>query len=172
MAGFLVFSSTDAVVIGTPSRSTLERKLDRMGHDFIDIGDSNLRLNDFHIWTLRNLLLDAMAEDKPELRDTDEALIQAFRSFLESWQWLGPGVVVGCNFNDFTTTPGRLRLLHSLLKLTRDRLSQFGETIPMSYLDQHVNDLGVCFTTAPPVATFTDIIDRLISLIPKQIPDG
>lgn len=31
---------------------------------------------------------------------------------------------------------------------------------------------GVCFTTAPPVATFTDIIDRLMRLIPKQVPEG
>lgn len=142
-----------------------------MGHDYIDIGDSHLRLNDFHIWTLRSLLLDAVAEDEPELLSTDEATIREVCLFLESWQWLGPGVIVGCNFNDFTTTSTRRTLLHSLLKSTRERLIRFGETIPLSYLDQHVNDLNACYTEAPPVATFTDIIDRLISLILNQFPD-
>ena len=142
-----------------------------MGHDYIDIGSSQLRINDFHIWTLRHFFLDAATNAKPDLFNTDEASFRELLAFLESWQWLGPGIIVGCDFNNFTTSPDRFSMLLLLVKVTRDNLAKFGTTIPLSYLDQHVNGPTAWYTTAPPVATFTDIIDRMIGLIQEKVLD-
>jgi hypothetical protein len=143
-----------------------------MGHDYIDIGNSQLRLNDFHIWTLRHFLLDAATKVTPDLLNADEASYRELVIFLDSWQWLGPGIIVGCNFNSFTTSLARFSLIVQLLKVTRENLASFGATIPLSYLDNHVNSPAAWYTTATPVVTFTDIIDRMIGLIQEKLPDG
>ncbi len=42
-----------------------------MGHDYIDIETSSLRLNDLHIWTLRHFFCDSIATSTPDAFDTD-----------------------------------------------------------------------------------------------------
>ncbi|TWT50129.1 hypothetical protein CA85_52630 [Allorhodopirellula solitaria] len=139
-----------------------------MGHDYIDIGTSHLRLNDFHIWTLHHFFCDAIATSTPESFGTDADTFNALQKYLESWEWLGPGIVTGCDFNSFATTPSRLNLLRTLISATRERLTRFGDAIPLSYLDDHVNSSMAYYLAPQPTATFTDIIDRLLALISQD----
>ncbi len=136
-----------------------------MAHDYIDIGSGHLRLNDFHIWTLRHFMLKELACNSSKSSSIDDVDLNELRSFLESWQWLGPGIIDGGDFNSFATSSSRLDMLRCLLVRTRDRFSAFGEHISLSYLEQHLNTPMACYTVAPPVETFTSILDRMISLV-------
>jgi hypothetical protein len=138
-----------------------------MGHDYIDIGTPHLRLNDFHIWTLRHFFCDAIATSTTDALETDHETLCDLRSYIESWEWLGPGIVTGCDFNTFATSPSRLQLVRALLFATRKRLAGFGNSIPLDYLDKHINTSQAYYLDAQPVGTFTDIIDRLLALIPN-----
>ena len=139
-----------------------------MGHDYIDIGTSHLQLNDFHIWTLRHFLSDAIATSTADSLETDYDTLCELRSYIDSWEWLGPGVVTGCDFNEFATSPSRMQLVRSLLSATRERLIAFGDSIPLDYLDKKVNTSRAYYLDPQPVGTFTNIIDRLLALVPKR----
>lgn len=133
-----------------------------MAHDYIDIGSGHLRLNDFHIWTLRHFLLEVLDRESTASLNTDASTLNELCRFLESWQWLGPGIIDGGNFNSFATSSSRFEMIRCLLVKTRERLREFGEHIPLTYLDQHVNSSLAWYTAAPPVETFTSILDRMI----------
>ena len=135
-----------------------------MGHDYIDLGTSHLRLNDSDIWTLRHFFCDTLTRSTPVQLGTDARTMEDLRRFIASWEWLGPGIVNGCDLNIFATTPERFSLIQRMFSATRDRLREFGESIPLPYLDEHINSSFAYYLDAQPVARFTDILDSLLDL--------
>lgn len=138
-----------------------------MGHDYIDLGTSQLRLNDFDIWTLRHFLNDTLVASKPASLETDSNTLDELMLFIQSWQWLGPGIVTGCDFNVFATSPTRMQLIRRMFLETRVRIANFGTSIPLDYLQEHINSPMAHYLDAQPVYRFTDVIDRLLKLIPN-----
>ena len=142
-----------------------------MAHDYIDIGSFSLRLNDFHIWTLHHFMCRTIEQSSPSNLQTDSQTLDAIKAYLDSWQWLGPGIIVGSDFNEFATEPSQWRLVSQLLSATRARLVEIGEFIPLEYLDSHVNSAMASYLESQPTEIFTDIIDRLQSFLTSQFKD-
>lgn len=137
-----------------------------MAHDYIDIGDSHFRCNDFHIWTLRHFFLCVLDADPPDRLGTDSATQLELKSFIESWRWLGPGVIMEADFNVFANTPARMRVLKSLFERTHDFLDSFGDAIPLSYLEINVNSELAYYTAPQSTEKFRSILASLIDLVP------
>ncbi len=138
-----------------------------MGHDYIDFGTSHLRLNDFDIWTLRHFLIDTLAASTPASLGTDSNTLDELFLFIQSWQWLGPGIVIGCDFNTFVTSPSRMHLVRRMFSEARDRIEAFGTSIPLDYLEKQINSPMAYYLDAQPVSRFVNIVDRLLALIPE-----
>lgn len=139
-----------------------------MGHDYIDLGTSHLRVNDSDIWTLRHFFYETASNSTPVSLDTDDETLEDLRLYLKSWEWLGPGIITGCDFNTFTTSRARLQLIQRMLSATRERMIKFGDSIPIDYLDEHINTPNAYYLDPQPVERFTDMIDRLLNLIPSD----
>lgn len=125
-----------------------------MGHDFITYGDRHVHLNDNHILMLRHFFLEQASTRTPADLGVDEATMDLLRSYLDKWEWAGPGVVLGTELSNFVQQKAERRdALLRLFLLTSERLMQFGQAIPLEYLKHHLSDLG--FVAPAP-------IDRLV----------
>jgi len=146
-----------------------------MGHDFIDYADRFVRLSDWDIWTLRHFFLHVAEEVSPSDLGSDEATVLLLLSFLENWKWLGPGVITGTNLSDFVDDqPDRANVLLSLFKQTADYLRaeshvgrnvEFGEVIPLEYLEEHVNSPDAYYTVEQPTCRFIQVVESLQKLV-------
>ena len=137
-----------------------------MGHDFIDYGDRFVRLSDWDIWTLRHFFQHVAEEVSPADLETDEATIVLLLSFLENWNWLGPGVITGTNLSDFVKDHlERANVLLSLFERTIDYLQQFGEVIPLEYLERHVNSPDAYYTVEQPACRFIKVVESLQEMV-------
>jgi len=122
-----------------------------MGHDFIKYEGRCERFNDFDLWVLRHFFVEesqALETAKPS-RDTTE-----LRRFFESWDWVCPGVVTNTDFSHFISgNRARWRLALDLLQKAGDRIAEFEEQIPLSYLEAHINRRGPTVTCTAPLPT-------------------
>ena len=139
-----------------------------MGHDYLDIGDGHLRLNDFHIKTLGHLFAHCASTVTPDSLGTDADTLSDLQTFFADWRCLGPGVFTGTDFNVFVTSSDRFSVLHRLFAHTLDHVATFGDEIPLDYLERHVTTPGMHFTVPQPTSIYRDAIRSLIDLIPTQ----
>jgi hypothetical protein len=123
-----------------------------VGHEIVVYRDRNLIIHDLDFWALRHFLLaEAEASDDPELA-----------AFIGGWDWIGPGVYLGVEFETFFGGDnGRERAFLKLLHATHGRIESFGESIPLDYLAANGNTQLDYFTTAQPVAR---LVQQLASL--------
>ena len=137
-----------------------------MGHDFIDYGDRFVRLSDWDIWTVRHFFQHVAEEVSPADLETDEATIVLLLSFLENWKWLGPGVITGTNLSDFVKDRlERANVLLSLFERTIEKLQEFGEVIPLEYLERHVNSPDAYYTVEQPTCRFIKVVESLQEMV-------
>ena len=137
-----------------------------MAHDYIDIGESHLRLDDFTIWTLRHFFCETLSVSSPESLGTDARTMEDLLNSIQAWQWLGPGIISGGDFNTFASSEARLRVVKRMLIATQERVAKFGSTIPLDYLEEHINSQMAYYLDEQPVERFASPIDQLISFIP------
>jgi len=139
-----------------------------MGHGYITYEARHDRFSDFDLWLLRHFFLEqsrALENAQPS-EDTRE-----LRKFFEAWDWLGPGVVVGTDFSPFICrSHTRWQLMLQLLQRAGDRIAGFGDDIPLSYLEEHINLPWAYFTAAQPTKQFLVDIGRICRLLGKYEP--
>ena len=140
-----------------------------MGHDYIDFQDRHVRLSDWDIWTLRHFFSNVAKEAIASDLETDEATVESLRSFLESWEWLGPGVVTGTNLSEFVADqPDRANVLLLLFQRTAHLLCKFGDVIPLEYLVEHVNSPNAYYTASQPTSRFIEALEALQKLVQES----
>jgi len=140
----------------------------KMGHDFIHYEGGHERFNDFDLWILRHFFVEqsrALEVTQPS-EDTTE-----LRKFFEAWDWLGPGVMVGTDFSAFISrSHARWQLVFQLLQRAGDRIAEFGDDIPLSYLEAHINSPTAYCTAAQPTKRFLVDIGRICRLLGEHEP--
>ena len=108
-----------------------------MGHDSLQYHGRHAVFSDVILWMLRCFLLE---EARLRESGSDDSELATLREFFEGWSWLGTGVVMGTEFDRYINeTESRRQLLLDHLQQTGDRISAFGEWIPVSYLNAHVD---------------------------------
>ncbi len=137
-----------------------------MGHDYIDYEDRFIRLSDWDIWTLRHFFCRVVGNAQADDLGTNSATLDALRSFFEAWDWLGPGVVVGTDLTEFVKgDQERKRVLVSCLDRTSNFIASFGSTIPLEYLQEHVNIPTAQYFVAQPTERFLNSIEGIKNLL-------
>ncbi|MFN9601901.1 MAG: hypothetical protein ACK6A7_00455 [Planctomycetota bacterium] len=125
-------------------------RLPVIGHDYIDIGTQSARYNDADIWMLRHILLHATPNP------CDEASAELYR-YLGNWQWAGPGIIIGSDFNNYLKCKEHKVALHRLLEQGAQWLDEWGESIPKKYLDQF-DHTGVVYLGDQPTSKYRKIV--------------
>ena len=123
-----------------------------MGHDFITLDDRNVHLHDMTILTLRHFCVVASVDVD---RDT--------QPFFAAWQCHGPGVFTGTDLHEFGDA-ARVDLLRRVFVRAREIITAFGDSIPLSYLEDHINQKGFRYTDDAPTAQLTEAVDRILSM--------
>jgi len=96
----------------------------------------------------------------------DGATLDALRTWLASWEWIGPGVVTGTELADFVQQqPQRQQALAATLRRTRDRLQDWAPQIPLDFLKEHVNTPQVSFVVPLPTDRFIKKISAILQLL-------
>lgn len=127
--------------------------IQNMGHDYLEYKDKNIRLNDFNIWMLRHFLIKA-SKDK-ELCD-----------FFTKIEWHGPGVFSGTELHEFTKcNKTKVNELISTLTEAKKLIENFGDFIPLTYLQENVNLKSSYFTSQQSVKEYSENIDSLLAVI-------
>ena len=141
-----------------------------MGHDVITYEGRQVRFNDFDLWILRHFLVEQSRalETAQPCADTTK-----LREFFEAWDWLGPGVMVGTDFSAFISgSHPRWQLMLQLLQRAGDRIAEFGEHIPVSYLETHINTTTAYCTQEQPTKRFLVDIGRVCRLLGEHEPEA
>lgn len=137
-----------------------------MGWTSIEYNSRHGLFGDLELWTLRHFFLDVSRE-----LDANSADAADLVRFFVQWDWLGPGVIVGIDFQGYIGNSGpRKRLILLLLSRTIERLHRFGSSIPLSYLNEHVNEKGRGYSKEQPVEPFVAVARQLYDLIDKGLP--
>jgi hypothetical protein len=143
-----------------------------MGHDFIKYEGNHERFNDFDLWALRHFFVNeaqALQAAQPS-PDTTELC-----KFFEAWDWLCPGVVTGTDFSTFiSSNHARWLLTLQLLQSAGDRIAEFGEHIPLPYLETHINRRAPTVRCTRPLPTkgFLVAIGRICKLLGRYEPSA
>lgn len=141
-----------------------------MGHDFIKYEGSYEQFNDFDLWVLRHFFVKesrALETAQPS-PDTVE-----LRKFFEGWDWLCPGVVMNTDFSPYISgSHARWRLTLQLLQRAGDRIAEFGEHIPVPYLEAHINRPTVCCKVPLPTKPLLVDIGRICRLLCSHEPSA
>jgi hypothetical protein len=140
-----------------------------VGHDIIGFSGGHALFSDFSLWLLRHFfVLEARAVADEEKSSDAIAAVQ----FFERWDWQGPGVHVGMDFDAFVSSaPGRIERLLRILERARRKVSGFGAFIPLEYLQEHLNSETAYFVVSQPVEGVCRDIDRLIALLKNPEPN-
>jgi hypothetical protein len=139
-----------------------------MGHDYITYHGHHERFSDFDLWTLRHFFIEQAGFIQTADSNDDTT---ALRQFFEAWDWLGPGVFIGTDFSQFVLDKRpRWELLLQVLQRTGDRIAEFGEVIPMDYLNAHVRTRVAWFTRPQPTREYLIGIGRICTLLGKHEP--
>lgn len=126
-----------------------------MGHEIIVYRDRHVVLGDHDLCLIRHFLL---LEAEPSDGDLKE--------FVGSWQWIGPGVWVGNDWDEFFSgDPAREPSFDRLLARTAQRIQAFGPRLPLGYLQKHVNSPTFGFHADQPVDGFVKKIDEMRQLL-------
>jgi hypothetical protein len=132
-----------------------------MGWITISNKDKHELFKDFDVWTLRWFLMvevQCMNLTNPDVR--------ALADFIGNWLWLGPGVIIGTDYDSYEQgSPSRKKLMLDLLERTVNRIRSFGDVIPLSYLDEHINDKYAYYTQDKDTERFISVAQRLFSFL-------
>ncbi len=139
-----------------------------MGSDCIEYEGHLELFNDFDLSTLRHFfIVEARAMEAAQPGHPTTALCE----FFEAWDWQGPGVFLGTDFSQYVLhTRARWKLLNHLLQSAGDRISAFGDQIPLDYLKTHINTPDAYFTKSQPTARYLVCIGRICTLLTKYMP--
>jgi len=134
-----------------------------MGHDIITFEDKHVILKDWLIWTLRHFFVAETQAAIVHGSSTDTAALESLRCFFERWEWIGPGVVTGIALSDFVQGRERNRgIILEVFRRTIIRLRQFGESIPLAYLEEH---LPGTFGIKQPTQKYIEAVEKLCSIL-------
>lgn len=134
-----------------------------MGWTTINYEDEHGLFKDFDVWTLRHFFLEESKAFDSSDRDAAEMMM-----FFKQWDWLGPGVIVGTDLGFYVrNSASRKEMLLDLFARTIERLQGFGTSIPLSYLDAHVNEPGRSYTMEQSVEPFTTAIKQMSAWVEK-----
>ena len=139
-----------------------------MGHDFIKYEERHECFSDFDFWILRHFFLEQSRSLEEACPSSDT---KGLREFLEAWDWLGPGVFVGTDLSRFISgSHARWELMLELLQRSGDHVAAFGEHIPLSYLEAHINCPNAYCTAPQPTKRFLVDIGRICRLLGQHEP--
>jgi len=132
-----------------------------VGHEIVVYRDRQAIIHDMDFWVIRHFLLsEAGASDRPGLA-----------AFIQGWEWIGPGVYVGDDFDAyFNGDPAREHAFVELLEATRARIESFGDFVPLDYLAANVNLPAACFADAQPVPRLVEQLAKLNQLFAAARP--
>jgi hypothetical protein len=137
-----------------------------MAHDFIDYKDKHARVDDLTLWTLRHFFIASAQMMNTRDSNRDRTSYQELCEFFESWKWLGPGVFSGTDLSVFVKDQEfRVKLLSQVFESAIETIKGFGEKIPMTYLDEHINTPLAYFTKEPNTQRFVDTIVHLQDIL-------
>jgi hypothetical protein len=138
----------------------------QLGWDYVTYGDRAEMLHDMQLWAIRHFLTDAAAALAAAEPDSD--LFSEARDFFASWGWPGPGVVTGTQLDDFVRGDAdREAALVRVCDRAIARLQQFGEVVPLDYLEANVNadSPGGVYVGAQSSASFQQAVLRIRGLL-------
>lgn len=139
-----------------------------MGHDFVKYNRDGELLNDLDLWILRHFFLQAVRA-KESAQPSLEA--SELRGFFESWEWLGLGVFTGTDLAQFVSEQRpRWGLLLEVAQSAADRISDFGASIPQSYLTEQIQTPMVRYGQALPTKPLLACIGRVCKLLSRHEP--
>ena len=125
--------------------------------------------HDFDLWTLRHFIL----EEARNLESTDSEAVAA-KKFVERWDWLCHGVYGGTELDPaLGGVLAKEKAMLELLNRTIGRLRGFGGLIPLSYLEEHINEENVRYTRDQDTEQVIELAEGLSKLIdPELNPTG
>ena len=131
-----------------------------MGHEIIVYRDRHLVINDLDFWAIRHFIL-IEAEKSASLE---------IATFLRGWEWIGPGVYVGVEFDYFFNGHSqREESFAILLSAARIRIESFGEAVPLDYIEKNINLPGFRFTSAQPTHHWVRQIEEISEILAPSI---
>jgi hypothetical protein len=126
-----------------------------MGHEIVVHRDRHAIINDMDFWALRHFLLEVAESIGPD----------ELATFVRGWDWIGPGVYLGVDFdNFFDSNPEREQEFLALLSAVVRRLQAFGTHVPLAYLQRHINLALAYYTAEQPVEQFLKEIEGIRAL--------
>jgi hypothetical protein len=134
-----------------------------LGHEIIVYRDRHAMVHDMDLWAIRHfLLVEAEASDNSEAA-----------TFVRGWDWVGPGVMTGVEFDSFLHgDAGRERAFAELLIAARARIESFGQDVPLGYIASNINTPLAYFAAAQPVERWVRKIVELGELVaPHRKPE-
>ena len=127
-----------------------------MGSDYIEYKDKNVRLHDLNIWMLRHFLIRATKEKE-------------LSHFFEEIEWVGPGVFTGIELHKYVKdNKEKLNKLISSLYEAKKLIEDFGNYIPLEYLEKNVNLKSRYFTSKQAVKEYVRNIESLIVVLSEE----
>jgi hypothetical protein len=137
-----------------------------LGWDYVTYGDRSEMLHDMQLWAIRHFLMDSAASLVVDEPDSD--LYSQARDFFASWDWPGPGVVTGIGLDEFVQdSTARESVLVRVCERAITRLQQFGEVVPLDYLEVNVNasSPGGVYVAEQPSASFQQAVSRIRGML-------
>ncbi|HTV49308.1 MAG TPA: hypothetical protein VMG59_12790 [Phycisphaerae bacterium] len=130
-----------------------------MGHEIVEYRKRHAIIHDLDFWAIRHFLLVS----------AEEAKQSELATFIRGWDWIGPGVYLGVEYDTFFNGEERLeQQFLRLLVMARKRLEAFGEFVPIEYIESNINLQKAYFTEAQPVVHWLEQLDKLSDLFPNK----
>ena len=129
-----------------------------MGHEIVVYRGRHMVIHDMDLWAIRHFLLNgAEASGNSDLA-----------AFVRGWDWVGPGVYLGLEFDLFLhDDEARECAFVTLLRAAQVSIQSFGEFVPLDYLAANVSWPQACFADAQPVERWVKQIAKLEDLFDR-----
>jgi hypothetical protein len=137
-----------------------------MGHSFVEHAGRGVFVNDGHLTLLRHFI-EREGRGLLTERGTDANLHRSFERFLEGFSDYGPGVFVV----DFGPMLAQTEFLFSVFDRVAQTLRAFGGSIPLAYLEHHVNTPVVHWVADADTSPVLRALRRVWGLFSEQAPD-
>jgi hypothetical protein len=137
-----------------------------MGHTMIGFAGAWKPFHDCDLWAIRHFLLLEASARASATRDPG---IVEILSFLQEWDWLGPGVWLGVDLEEFIErSPSCRELLVGVIIAGKKRIEAFGDAIPLDYLRQNLSRSDLSFSASYPTNLLTESLVALLRLLNKK----
>jgi hypothetical protein len=127
-----------------------------VGHEIIVYRGRSVIVHGLDLWAIRHfMLVEAEAARRDELV-----------AFIRGWEWIGSGVYLGIEFDDFFGShPEQQAQFIELSSSVEQRLDTFGSHVPLDYLQENVNTAMVFFKAAQPIERWKRQIENICGLL-------